>query len=69
MVATVIKKNFVGSASIGLFTSRFSLEGPIVKEKSSFVLGFRTTYSDWILNQLPEDSGYKDGIIKQDFTT
>lgn len=55
------KKEYTGSASIGLLTSRISIEGPIVKEKSSFILGGRMTYSDWLLNQLPEKSGYKDG--------
>lgn len=54
------KKKFSGSASIGLLTSRLTLEGPIGK-KTSFILGGRTTYSDWLLNLLPEKSGYKDG--------
>lgn len=55
------KKEFKGSASIGLLTSRLVLEGPILGEKTSFIVGGRTTYSDWILNKLPEKSGYKDG--------
>ena len=54
-------KEFQGAASIGLLTSRLAIEGPIVKEKGSFVIGGRTTYSDWLLKQLPEKSGYKDG--------
>lgn len=54
------KKEFAGQVSIGLLTSRATIEGPI-GEKTSFILGGRTTYSDWILNLLPEDSGYKDG--------
>ncbi|MBB6612545.1 TonB-dependent receptor [Pontibacter sp. Tf4] len=53
------KKEFTGAGGIGLLTSRLTLEGPIVKEKSSFLLGGRTTYSDWILKQLPNQS-YKD---------
>jgi len=55
------KKEFKGAASIGLLTSRLTFEGPIIKEKSSFILGGRTTYSDWLLKQLPEMSGYKGG--------
>lgn len=55
------KKEYKGSASIGLLTSRLSFEGPIVKDQSSFILGGRVTYSDWILKQLPEKSGYRDG--------
>lgn len=55
------KKEFGGAASIGLLTSRLSLEGPLFNDKTSFIVGGRTTYSDWILKKLPEKSGYKDG--------
>lgn len=55
------KKEFKGSASIGLLTSRLTIEGPLFSEKTSYVLAGRTTYSDWILGQLPEKSGYRDG--------
>ncbi len=55
------KKEFQGSASIGLLTSRLTLEGPILGDKTSYIIGGRTTYSDWILKKLPEKSGYRDG--------
>jgi hypothetical protein len=48
------KKKFTGSAGIGLLTSRFNIEGPIVKDKTSFIFGGRTTYSDWLLHLLPD---------------
>jgi hypothetical protein len=48
------KKKLTGSAGIGLLTSRFNLEGPLVKNKSSFLLGARTTYAKWLLNVLPD---------------
>lgn len=48
------KKKFTGSAGIGLLTSRLSVEGPIIKDKTSFIFGARTTYSDWLLNLLPD---------------
>jgi len=54
------KQKYHGSAGIGLVTSRLTVEGPILKDKTSFVLGGRTTYSDWIFQVLPESSGYKD---------
>ena len=54
-------QKFTGSASIGLLTSKANLEIPIVKDHVSLLLNGRTTYSDWILKQLPEDSGYRDG--------
>jgi hypothetical protein len=54
------KKEFTGSAGIGLLTSRINLEGPIVKDKTSFIFGARTTYSDWLLKALPVNSSYKN---------
>jgi hypothetical protein len=55
------KEKFVGSASLGLLTSQLTLEGPLPGGKTSYLVGGRTTYSDWILKQLPEKSGYRDG--------
>ena len=57
------KKEFTGSAGIGLLTSRLNIEGPIVKDKSSFILGGRSTYSNWLFKLLPEE--YKNS--KADF--
>ncbi|MES2893508.1 MAG: carboxypeptidase-like regulatory domain-containing protein [Bacteroidota bacterium] len=48
------KKKVTGSAGIGLLTSRFNLEGPLINDKSSFILGGRTTYAKWLLNILPD---------------
>lgn len=53
-------KKITGTAGIGLLTGRLNIEGPLIKDKSSFILGGRTTYSNWLLKMLPEDSGYKD---------
>lgn len=53
-------KKLSGTAGIGLLTGRLNIEGPIVKDKTSFILGGRTTYSNWLLKMLPESSGYKD---------
>lgn len=49
------KKNFTGSAGIGLLTSRLNIEGPIIQNKTSFIFGARTSYSDWLLSLLPEE--------------
>lgn len=48
------KKLFTGTAGIGLLTSRLNIEGPIIKDKTSFIFGGRTTYSDWLLSLLPQ---------------
>ncbi|MDF2187176.1 TonB-dependent receptor [Paraflavitalea sp. CAU 1676] len=49
------KKEITGSAGLGLITSRFNIEGPIQKDKTSFILGARTTYAKWLLNLLPDE--------------
>ncbi len=54
-------QKLTGSASIGALTSKANIEIPVVKDHVSLLLNGRTTYSDWILKQLPEDSGYKNG--------
>ena len=68
-ISSVLKVNskeanmqkLTGSASIGALTSKLNVELPIVKDHVSLLLNGRTTYSDWMLKQLPEDSGYKNG--------
>lgn len=45
-------KKFSGSGGISPITGRLTLEGPIIKEKASFLVGVRSTYSDWILKRL-----------------
>jgi hypothetical protein len=47
------KKNITGSAGIGPVTSRFNIEGPLVKDRTSFIVGARSTYANWLLNLLP----------------
>ena len=54
-------QKLTGSASIGVLTSKANIELPIVKNHVSLLLNGRTTYSDWMLKQLPEKSGYKNG--------
>lgn len=47
-------EKFSGEVSLGPVTSNVTLEVPIVKGKSAFLIGGRTTYSDIILKQLDE---------------
>ncbi|HEX8460426.1 MAG TPA: TonB-dependent receptor plug domain-containing protein, partial [Segetibacter sp.] len=49
------KNKITGLAGIGLVTSRINIEGPIVKDKTSFNLGARTTYANWLLKLLPDN--------------
>ncbi len=49
-------KKISGTGGIGLLTSKFTLEGPIKKDKTSFILGARETYSNWILKAVPNSA-------------
>ena len=54
-----------GNASVGLISAKFSLEGPIIKEKTTFSLSARRTYAElfvipfvmWINSQSQEVQG------------
>lgn len=48
-------KKFGASGGIGLISSRLTLEGPIVKDKGSFIVSGRRTYADLFLKLSPED--------------
>ncbi len=46
-------KKWTGNAGIGLLTSKLTIEGPLDKEKTSILIGGRSTYSNWLLTRLP----------------
>lgn len=43
------KKQYHASGGIGLISSRLTLEGPIIKDKGSFIISGRRTYADLFL--------------------
>ncbi|MEA1878259.1 MAG: carboxypeptidase-like regulatory domain-containing protein, partial [Bacteroidota bacterium] len=45
-------KKFQGTGSIGLISSKLTLEGPIIKDKTSFIVSARRTYLDFIVQPL-----------------
>lgn len=49
-------KKFVGSGGISPVTARLAFEGPIIKNRASYIIGGRSTYSNWILKQIPNSS-------------
>lgn len=63
-------KKFTASGGISPITGRLTLEGPVFKEKTSVLVGGRTTYSDWILRRLDSDefngstAGFYDGNVQ-----
>ena len=44
------QQKFKGRGGIGLAASRLTLEGPIKKDKSSYIVGGRISYMDYLLN-------------------
>ena len=52
-------QNYHGTVSVGLLTSKLHLEGPIIKDKTSFCLTGRRTYLDLVARPfLPDDKKY-----------
>ncbi|WP_345952590.1 TonB-dependent receptor [Mucilaginibacter sp. PAMB04168] len=47
-------KNFSMQGGIGLISSRLKLEGPIVKDRGSFMVSARRTYIDFLLKASPD---------------
>ena len=68
-------QKYHGNVSIGLISSKLNVEGPIVKDKLSFNLSFRRTYSDLLLKPAlwiarrnnPETGKLKVGYYFYDF--
>jgi len=48
------KKDFGARGSVSPVTASLLVETPIVRDKSSFMVSARSTYSDWILDRLPD---------------
>ena len=48
------KQSYHGGASIGLLAAKGTLEGPIVKNKASFLITARRTYMDLFLKMVPD---------------
>jgi hypothetical protein len=61
---------FSGEGGIGPVTSNLALSTPIIKDKSSLLVGGRATYSGWILRSLKDDglknseASFYDATIK-----
>jgi hypothetical protein len=55
------KKNFDANGGIGLISSRLTIEGPIVKDKASFIISGRRTYADLFFPLFEK----KDSLLSQ----
>ncbi|HKO81113.1 MAG TPA: TonB-dependent receptor [Chitinophagaceae bacterium] len=52
-------KKYQVSGGLGLISSRLTIEGPIQKEKSSFIISGRRTYADMLARLSPDFKGLK----------
>lgn len=43
-------QQYHGTFSIGLLSSHLSFEGPIIKDRTSFIVSVRRSYADWLIN-------------------
>lgn len=64
-------KKFTGTASIGIISSKFTLEGPIIKDRTSFIFSLRRTYYDILampfIKAFSQDfSNFRAGYFFQD---
>lgn len=57
-------KKYTGSGGVGLISSRLTLEGPIQKDKSSFIVSGRRTYVDIVTRQVNKSNEGKADYVK-----
>ncbi len=55
-------QKFSGSGGLGLIASRLTLEGPIVKDKGSFIISGRRTYADLITGAINKANEGKENF-------
>lgn len=62
------KQQFKARGGIGLISSRLSLEGPIVKDKVSYIIGGRYSYADWIFGLVDDPAVNESRAFFNDVT-
>ena len=55
-------QKFHGEGSVGLITSKLTLEGPIIKDKTSFLISARRTYADLIFRPIIKAANKQEGV-------
>ncbi len=62
------QKKISGSGGISPITGRLTVEGPIRNEKTTFIVGARSTYSSWLLRKLDDPALNKSSASFYDVT-
>lgn len=60
-------QKFSLKGGISPITAKISAEGPIIKDKSSYILGLRSTYSNWILKRIENPDIRNSNVYFHDF--
>lgn len=63
------QKKLSGTGGIGTIASRFTLEGPIQKDQSSFIISGRRTYADLFLMASPDEKLNNSRLFFYDLNT
>ena len=56
-------KKFKGTASVGIIASKLTLEGPIIEDKTSFIVSARRTYVDLLMQPFIASAALANGVI------
>jgi hypothetical protein len=61
-------KKFTARGGISPVTGHIAIEGPLIKDHSSFIVSARSTYSDWLLSELEDPDLRNSHASFYDFT-
>ncbi len=61
-------QNYKANVGLGLISSRLTLEGPVIKDKASLIIGGRGSYLDWLLNRVDDIDVRNSSAVFFDFT-
>ncbi|MEL6925545.1 MAG: TonB-dependent receptor, partial [Bacteroidota bacterium] len=62
------KERFKAKGGIGMVSSRLSVEGPILKDKVSYIVGGRYSYADWIFGLVDDPAVNQSKAFFNDVT-
>ncbi len=61
------KEKFSAKLGLSPVTTKASMEIPLIKDKTSLMVGARTTYSDWIIKRVPNETLKRSSPSFSDF--
>ncbi|NOY36428.1 MAG: TonB-dependent receptor [Chlorobi bacterium] len=60
-------KKIKGTGSLGIISAKFTIEGPVVKDKTSFIVSARRTYLDYLVQPFIRTLGDEDPNTSQGY--